>query len=47
MTHASVPPEDRKKLGISDTLIRLSVGLEDVDDLIADIKNALKVAESI
>lgn len=41
MTHASVPAEERKKLGISDTLIRLSVGVEDVNDLIADIKNAL------
>ncbi|XP_037805528.1 cystathionine gamma-lyase [Lucilia sericata] len=47
MTHASVPAEDRKKLGITDSLIRLSVGLEDADDLIADIKNALTVAENI
>ncbi|XP_023163776.2 cystathionine gamma-lyase [Drosophila hydei] len=44
MTHASVPAEDRKTLGITDALIRLSVGLEDADDLIADIKNALDVA---
>jgi len=41
MTHASVPPEEREKLGISDSLIRLSVGIEDVDDLIADIDQAL------
>lgn len=42
MTHASVPPETRAKLGISDTLVRLSVGIEHVDDLIADLDNALK-----
>jgi len=42
MTHASVPAEERVKLGISDSLIRLSVGLEDVDDLIADITQALQ-----
>lgn len=47
MTHASVEPEDRVKLGISDTFIRLSVGLEDIDDLIDDIDKALKVAEKV
>ena len=41
MTHASVPAAERAKLGISDTLIRLSVGIEHVDDLIADLDNAL------
>ena len=41
MTHASVPTEERAKLGISDTLIRLSVGIEAVDDLIADLDQAL------
>ena len=41
MTHASVPPEERANLGISDTLIRLSVGIESVDDLIADLDQAL------
>lgn len=41
MTHASVPPEERAKLGISDSLVRLSVGLEDVNDLIQDLSNAL------
>jgi cystathionine gamma-lyase len=41
MTHASVPPEIRARLGISDTLIRLSVGVEDVDDLIDDLGRAL------
>lgn len=41
MTHASVPPENRKALGISDTLVRLSVGIESIDDLIADLDQAL------
>jgi cystathionine gamma-lyase len=41
MTHASVPAEQRKALGISDALIRLSVGIEDVADLIADLDYAL------
>ena len=40
MTHASVPAEERAKLGISDTLIRLSIGIEAVDDLIADLDQA-------
>jgi len=40
MTHASVPPEERARLGITDSLIRLSVGIEDADDLIADLENA-------
>jgi len=41
MTHASVPKDIRKKLGITDSLVRLSVGVEDVEDLIEDIRNAL------
>ena len=41
MTHASIPPHVREELGISDGLIRLSVGIEDCDDLIADLKQAL------
>ena len=41
MTHASVPPEVRKSLGISDSLVRLSVGVEDVNDLRADLEQAL------
>ena len=41
MTHASIPPEMRRTLGIDDSLIRLSVGIEDVEDLIADLKAAL------
>lgn len=41
MTHASIPAEERVKSGVTDTLIRLSVGIEDVEDLIADLQNAL------
>jgi len=41
MTHASVPPEVRRQLGFDDGLVRLSVGIEDVDDLIADLDQAL------
>jgi cystathionine beta-lyase/cystathionine gamma-synthase len=41
MTHASVPESERAKLGISDQLIRLSVGIEALDDLIADLDHAL------
>jgi len=41
MTHASVPPDMRKTLGIDDSLIRLSVGIEDIEDLIADLQEAL------
>ncbi|MDB5464422.1 MAG: cystathionine gamma-lyase [Phenylobacterium sp.] len=41
MTHASIPPHVREELGISDSFIRLSVGIEDADDLIADLEQAL------
>ncbi|MFT4804198.1 MAG: cystathionine gamma-lyase [Psychroserpens sp.] len=41
MTHASIPKEERKKIGIVDSLIRLSVGIEDEEDLIADLKQAI------
>ena len=41
MTHASIPAEQRAELGIDDGLVRLSVGIEDLDDLIADIDQAL------
>jgi len=41
MTHASIPEEQRAALGISDGLVRLSVGVESVDDLIADLASAL------
>src|SRR5947209_11047084 len=42
MTHGSVPPDVRASLGIGETLVRLSVGIEDADDLIADLDAALK-----
>jgi cystathionine beta-lyase/cystathionine gamma-synthase len=41
MTHASVPEEFRKRLGITDGLVRLSVGIEDVEDLQADLARSL------
>lgn len=44
MTHASIPPEQRKALGIDDTMIRLSVGVENVEDLIRDLNDALEKA---
>jgi len=42
MTHASVPREEREKYGFTDTIVRLSIGIEDVEDLIEDIDQALK-----
>ena len=42
MTHAAIPADIRKEVGIVDELIRLSVGIEDVDDLIADLKQAIE-----
>ena len=44
MTHASVPPETRAALGISDGFIRLSVGIEDVQDLVDDLTQAFTQA---
>ena len=41
MTHASIPKEERDKIGIADNLIRLSVGIEDISDLVDDIKQAI------
>lgn len=41
MTHGSIPEEERLKVGITDSLVRLSVGIEDIDDLIADLDQAL------
>lgn len=41
MTHASIPKDEREKIGVVDSLIRLSVGIEDKDDLIADLKQAI------
>jgi cystathionine beta-lyase/cystathionine gamma-synthase len=46
MTHASIPREEREKTGVTDSLVRLSVGLESSEDLIADIDQALKAAVS-
>ncbi|MEP0674737.1 MAG: PLP-dependent transferase, partial [Nonlabens ulvanivorans] len=40
MTHASIPKEDREKTGVVDSLIRLSVGIEDIEDLIEDLRQA-------
>ena len=45
MTHASIPAEERAKLGLSDTLIRLSTGCEHPRDLVADILDGLKAVE--
>lgn len=42
MTHASVPPEERRRIGLSDGLVRLAVGIEDVEDLIADLESGLQ-----
>lgn len=42
MTHASIPKEEREKVGVTDSLIRISVGVEDIEDLIEDLNNALK-----
>ena len=44
MTHASIVKEEREALGIHDNLVRLSVGIEDKEDLIADIDQALTAA---
>lgn len=44
MTHASIPLEERQKTGVTDSLIRLSVGIEDIDDLLSDLHHALQSA---
>jgi cystathionine beta-lyase/cystathionine gamma-synthase len=41
MTHSSMPKEMRERIGITDSLIRLSVGIEDVEDIVADLDQAL------
>jgi cystathionine beta-lyase len=41
MTHASIPKEEREKTGVVDSLIRLSVGIEDEEDLIEDLRQAI------
>ena len=47
MTHAAMTPEARAKAGISDGLLRLSVGIEATDDLLADLAAALSRAEAV
>jgi cystathionine beta-lyase/cystathionine gamma-synthase len=42
MTHASVPKEEREKFGLTDSLVRFSVGIEDIEDLIEDVEQAIK-----
>ena len=42
MTHAAIPKKIREEIGITDTLVRLSVGIEDVDDIIEDLSQALE-----
>ncbi|MFZ2206847.1 MAG: PLP-dependent aspartate aminotransferase family protein [Microgenomates group bacterium] len=44
MTHASIPKEEREKIGLSDGLLRISVGIENVEDLLADLKQALEAS---
>ena len=44
MTHTSMPPEERRRIGLGDELLRLSVGIEDLDDLLADLDQALQQA---
>ena len=44
MTHAAIPKEIREKVGITDGLIRLSVGIEDADELIADLEAAIQAS---
>ena len=47
MTHAAIPADIRKEVGIVDELIRLSVGIEDADDLIADLEQAIKASAKV
>jgi cystathionine gamma-lyase/cystathionine beta-lyase len=47
MTHGSIPKEDRERRGITDGLLRLSVGIEDLDDLIDDLTHALDVTSTL
>lgn len=42
MTHAAIPPDQRARIGVTDGLVRISVGIEDVDDIIADLEEAMK-----
>jgi cystathionine beta-lyase/cystathionine gamma-synthase len=43
MTHASVPRVEREKVGLTDGLVRISVGIEDLEDLLLDLRSALSV----
>jgi cystathionine beta-lyase len=45
MTHASIPADIRKKVGITDGLIRLSVGIEQIDDILEDVAQAIAKSE--
>ncbi len=45
MTHASIPYEVRQKVGITDGLIRLSIGIESIDDILADLEQAIAESE--
>ena len=47
MTHASIPVEQRRQTGVLDSLIRLSVGIEDAEDLIDDLAQALEIGVSL
>ncbi len=47
MTHAAIPYEIRQKVGITDNLIRLSVGIEDKEDLINDLKESLEASKEV
>jgi len=44
MTHAGVPREERLKVGLTDGLVRLSVGIENIEDILADLEQALQAA---
>jgi cystathionine gamma-lyase len=46
MTHATIPPEQRARIGIGDSLVRLSVGIEDVEDLRSDLEAALAASRA-
>jgi methionine-gamma-lyase len=42
MTHSSIPPEERSRMGITDGLVRFSVGIENIEDILADLEQALR-----
>jgi len=45
-SHLTVPPEERRRIGITEQMIRLSVGIENADDLIADLEHALEAVSA-